>query len=363
MVSRNLHRAADEAIWIEPSSVDEAVRTLADAWARGVATAVADPTRTHESPRDVTLVSIKRLNRIIRVDRENGVVVAESGTSIESIRSAADAVGLWCPALRWLPGQASIGAAVAGGHGRRARRYGTVTDYLLGCRFVCPGAELVRHGGMAIKNATGYNLSAVVAGSRGTMGVLVEVNLRLVPKPASRLIRRVRFSSRDAGIKATRSLSEIALGVDALEVAGRLDGDGVLLVLEVEDAAATVAENRLNRLLARSIDLGGIVEDHTAWPPSLAATDCLTRRTAVSPREFADNCVRIATLAQERGTNGWILAEATGGALELASHADSAANLDQILSAAGVGDQSPSTTGLRAAIKSAFDPNGLLRAF
>src|SRR6185312_14805982 len=108
-------------------------------------------------------------------------LVVESGVPVEVVREAAGSVGLWCPALRWLRGSARIGAVVAGGHGRRSRSYGTVADHILGTRFVCPIGGVVRHGGKAIKNASGYNLSATVAGSRGDFGVILEVTLRLVP--------------------------------------------------------------------------------------------------------------------------------------------------------------------------------------
>ncbi len=215
---------------------------------------------------------------------------------------------------------------------------------------------------MAIKNATGYNLSAVVAGSRGTLGVLLEVILRLVPKPAARSIGMVRFWSRTPGFAAARSLSDAALGVDALEVDSPLDADTMVLVLEVEDAAAGVAEKRLNRLLARSIDLVGIVDDRHPRASFPAESTRLTWRSAVEPRRFADACTRLVARAQERGIGGWLRAEATGGALELATPADDVAIVEEIGEAAGIVDHSRNTSHLRLAVQRAFDPAGRLRA-
>src|SRR5579884_1570806 len=202
---------------IEPSSVDEAVDALTGAWASGTKTTVVDDKSTTAvtSTSALSVVCLRRLNRIQRVERESGALIAEAGTTVESIREAAAEVGLWCPALRWLPNATTIGTAVAGGHGRRSRRYGAVADYVLGLRFATPSCGLVHHGGMAIKNATGYNLSAMVAGSRGSLGVVLEVILRLVPMTSRRGLRSFTVTPGKRVWLAAQETTGLKDGVDA----------------------------------------------------------------------------------------------------------------------------------------------------
>jgi FAD/FMN-containing dehydrogenase len=353
----------DGACWITPATIEDAARALADLWSRGEPTAVIDGRHAHLASPGVTLISTERLDRIRQVDRENGAMVVEAGASIDDVRSAARSVGLWCPALRWLPGRTSIGAAVAGGHGRRGRRYGSVRDYLLGMRFVCPSAGLVRHGGMTIKNATGYNLTAAVAGSRGTLGIVVEIILRLVPLPAARSMRPVRFPTREQAFAATRMLADPSLGVDALELATDLIDDAALLLIEVEDAAPSVAERRLDALLERALALGGAAAGETAWPPlSVEWYSSMAARIAVEPRRLAETGARILAAAHHRGLAGILLAEATGGALELIVPVQVHAVLEEIMRSVAVVDHSSQATRLYAALKAAFDPADLLHS-
>ncbi len=362
MEQERAHPDHDDARWITPATAEEAVHVFVDVWSQGRPTAVGDARRMHSPPPDLTLISTERLNRILHVDRENGAIVLEAGTTIDDVRTTTSRVGLWCPALRWLPGRTSIGAAVTGGHGRRGRRYGSVPDYILGMRFICPEAGLVRHGGMTIKNATGYNLSAAVAGSRGTLGVVVEVILRLVPIPPARLVRRVDFASADEALAATRTLADVTLGVDALELASSLpDGTGQLL-LEIEDAATTVAQRRLATLIERAASLGGWTDVETAWPPCSTEPDRSAARAAVEPRRLAAVGAQIVGAARDRGVKGWLLAEATGGAVELIGASESQASIVEIIRGTRA-SQAPGVAGhLHAALKAAFDPAGLLHA-
>ncbi len=353
----------DDACRISPATIEDTAQVLADLWSRGEPTAVIDGRHAHLAPPGVTLISTERLDRIRQVDRENGAMVVEAGASIDDVRSAASSVGLWCPALRWLPGRTSIGAAVAGGHGRRGRRYGSVRDYLLGLRFVCPSAGLVRHGGMTIKNATGYNLTAAVAGSRGTLGVVVEIILRVVPLPSARLVRHVRFAPREQVFAATRMLADASLAVDALELATDLIDDDALLLIEVEDAARRVAGRRLDALVERALTLGGSTAGETAWPPrSVEWSSSMAARVAVEPRRLAETGARILAAAGDRGLTGMLLAEATGGALELIVPARVHAALEEIMRSAAAFDHPSPATRLHTALKAAFDPAGLLRS-
>jgi len=349
---------------MEPRTVDEAVQLLTAAWTRGARTAVDEsrPLNTAAEEGHVVAVSLRRLDRITRVDRENSAVVVEAGVPVQAIRAATDSIGLWCPALRWLPGSTPIGAAVVGGHGRRSRRYGAVADYLLGTRFVSPAVGLVRHGGMAIKNATGYNLTAAIAGSRGGLGVLLEVTVRLVPKPARRGVRRICFATENVVWGAARGLADPSSEAAAVEVFAELTptrGPAYLLV-EAEDVVATTVERRLGSLVDRATSPGGSLDTSIDWLPLTPDGAATVVRFGVDPSTLAETGTRLVAEARRRDLRGFVLAEASGGAVEIALSSSCASQIDEVLRAAGIPAPDPTTTRLRAILKSAFDPADLV---
>jgi FAD/FMN-containing dehydrogenase len=321
------------------------------------------------------LVSLRRLNRIVRVDRENLALVAEAGVTIGALREEIGGTGLWCPALRWLPADTTIGCAVAGGHGRRSQRYGAVADYLLGLQFLCPATGLTRHGGLAIKNATGYNLSRCVAGSRGRLAVVVEVTLRLVPVPPGRFARRYLCRSLDEAWIFAASLTQASSAANcgwspecrpaAIELWTELATSPVDLLVEGE-SAMTSADHSLKAAgspVADSKRIEVVAADR--WPPGPAPLRVL-RRVVLAPsrvKAAVDALQRALVTTIDRSS---VLAELTGGAVELwAAPTEPSRPWDLGLDAA-IGSQPAaahaSANALARALKTAFDPAGLLLA-
>lgn len=361
--ARATSQGAGEQGRIVPANIDAAVDCLTALWQRGRPTVVATPDTWPPVALEtsVTIISTERLDRVVSVDRDNSTLVVESGAPIDVVREAAGSVGLWCPALRWLRGSARIGVAVAGGHGRRSRTYGTVADYLLGTRFACPVGGIVRHGGKAIKNASGYNLSATVAGSRGELGVILEVTLRLVPAPAFRAIRRFQITSIESAFECARFLSDHRLEAAAVEVEGQLSAGGARMLVEVEDAFLGNVERRLDRLTERAVALGARIDEAAGWPTMPTAGE-RTRRLSIDPKRLADVVQEVVAGCRERAIEGSLLAEATSGAVELsllARSSETVAIISNILPRAS--NQSDQQV-LRALLRSAFDPDGLLRS-
>jgi FAD/FMN-containing dehydrogenase len=348
----------ENLVVIQPATVDEAVESLMNAWQRGTTTAIVDLPDQSGPMRGHIVVSTRRLDRIVRLDRENSALVVEAGVTVQRIREAAGSVGLWCPALRWLPGETTIGAAVAGGHGRRGRYYGAVVDYVLGMRFVCPGVGLVRHGGMAIKNATGYNLTATVAGSHGSLGVILEVVVRLVPRPGHRVVQRLGFPRCALAWTAVDHLSSASLGAAAVEAFADVSGERAWILLECEDSHEGVVNQRLSELNRRATALGGVAEDDVTWPPKSQRT-AFVKRAAIDPARFAQTCAALTDGMRRRGVSAYLLGEATGGALEVVVPATSLAILDELLEVVGIPGRAPSARDLWNLLKSAFDPNNL----
>jgi glycolate oxidase len=146
------------------------------------------------------VLSLERFNEILEIDRENFFAVVQPGVITESLQNAVEAVGLFYP-----PDPASRGSCTIGGNlaecagGPRALKYGVTKDYVYGVEAVLPTGEIVRYGGKLLKNVTGYNMPQLLIGSEGTLGVITEVTLKLLPLPAHRKTLLVPFATtRDA---------------------------------------------------------------------------------------------------------------------------------------------------------------------
>lgn len=306
----------------------------------------------------VATVSLQFLDRIREIDRESGVLIVEAGATVGTIRQAAQSVGLWCPGLRWLPPNTLIGAAIAGGHGWRSRGYGAVPDYLLGLRFVCPSSGLVRHGGKAIKNASGYNLSAAVAGSRGALGVILEATLRLVPRPVARAIQALRLDSTACWSLAVE-LARISPGADAIILLVQGGADSAQLIVEIEDPAAAVVRDRLAALTDVARAYGAEIDPIAACLPAPGPLPVRVARWEIDPSRLAELGPRLAALVRRVQASRWVAVEATGGAIEVASVPESDHLTSAIPEALGLLAHHPNTD-LRQALKRAFDPAKLL---
>ncbi|HEU4472117.1 MAG TPA: FAD-binding oxidoreductase, partial [Flavisolibacter sp.] len=119
------------------------------------------------------LLSVERLNRIIEIDERNLQVITEPGVITEVLQDAVKARGLFYP-----PDPSSRGSCMIGGNiaensgGPKAVKYGVVKDYVLNLEVVLPTGEIVWTGANVLKNATGYNLTQLVVGSEGTLGIV-----------------------------------------------------------------------------------------------------------------------------------------------------------------------------------------------
>ncbi len=131
------------------------------------------------------VLSVERMNKILEIDRENLVAVAQPGTITGNLQRAVEAEGLYYPPDPASVDSCSIGGNVAtGAGGMRAFKYGTTKKFVQGVEVVLPGGFRARFGGKMIKDVAGYDLLGILVGSEGTLGIFTEVMVRLLPKPA-----------------------------------------------------------------------------------------------------------------------------------------------------------------------------------
>ncbi|WP_170428581.1 FAD-binding protein [Ruegeria arenilitoris] len=166
-------------------------------------------------------------------------LVAQAGTSVAEIEAALDAEGQQLAfepmdhrGLLGSSGTPTIGGVVAANiSGPRRIQAGACRDFLLGVRYVDGMGQIVKNGGRVMKNVTGYDLVKLMAGSWGTLGVLTEVSLKVLPKPESSVTLAVQVPEAGAGIQALSEalkspfeVSGAAYDPDAGQALLRLDG-------------------------------------------------------------------------------------------------------------------------------------------
>lgn len=130
------------------------------------------------------VLGLTRLNKIKEIDAENMMAWVEAGVVTADLQAEVESMGLFYP-----PDPSSIKHSTIGGNiacnagGPRCLKYGVTSDYLMGLTVVVADGRIIHTGGKAIKNVTTYNLTQLFAGSEGTLGIITEALLKLIPKP------------------------------------------------------------------------------------------------------------------------------------------------------------------------------------
>jgi D-lactate dehydrogenase len=132
-------------------------------------------------------LSLERMLRIIKVDPENRVIVAEPGVINQTIQDAAKPYGFFWPPDPSSAAYSSIGGNLAtSAGGPHAVKYGTTRDHVLGLKAVTGMGEMIKTGCYTTKGVVGYDLTRLLIGSEGTLAVITEATLRLTPLPQAR---------------------------------------------------------------------------------------------------------------------------------------------------------------------------------
>lgn len=148
------------------------------------------------------VISLTRMNRIVEIDPANFTVTAEPGVIVKALNGALAGYGLTFPCFPISYEHCTIGGNVAtNAGGGKAVKYGVTGRYVLGLRAVSPTGEILELGGKLRKNTTGYNLIPLLTGSEGTLGILTELTLAVIPAPPARLDFLALFDSDDRAIR------------------------------------------------------------------------------------------------------------------------------------------------------------------
>ncbi len=164
------------------------------------------------------VLDMKRFNKIINLDKRNLQVTVEPGIITQELQDYVKEAGLFYP-----PDPASKGSCFIGGNvsensgGPRAVKYGVVKDYVLNLEVVLPNGEVIWTGANVLKNATGYNLTQLLVGSEGTLGVITKIVLRLIPAVKHDLLMLVPFRKAVEACEAVNAIFMAGYTPSAME--------------------------------------------------------------------------------------------------------------------------------------------------
>lgn len=167
-------------------------------------------------------LSMERFKKIIEIDCENYQATVEPGVITQIFQEKCEELGLYYP-----PDPASRGSSFLGGNlaecsgGPRAVKYGVTKDYVLGLEVVLPTGEVINTGAKVLKNVSGYNLTQLMVGSEGTLGIITKINFKLVPLPKFRKVILVAFNSIEDSAKTVSKIFQSGITPAALELMER----------------------------------------------------------------------------------------------------------------------------------------------
>jgi glycolate oxidase FAD binding subunit len=308
-------RTPDAAVF--PGSIDEvrAVVTLAaDAglsvvpWGGGTAAAVGVP-----AARTGIVLGLQRLDRILEHEPGDLTVTVEAGRTVGALQASLRERGQWLSLDPPDAERATIGGVLAANaSGPRRHLYGTARDLLIGLAVVTADGTLVRGGGKVVKNVAGYDLPKLFVGSCGTLGVIVEVTVKLRPLPETERLVAVAFDRLEEAGAAARAVMGSDLVPNALDL---LDADALLgLGVTGMGAALFVGFDGLAEQVAWQVDelarIAGRATTalaETTWTrlaiaaAAAFASPAAVMRLCVLPTQVAPVMAQAASVARARG--------------------------------------------------------------
>ncbi|MBL7782764.1 MAG: FAD-binding protein [Saprospiraceae bacterium] len=164
------------------------------------------------------VISMKRFDQILLIDERNFQVTTQPGVITEVLQNTVKEKGLFYP-----PDPSSRGLSFIGGNistnagGPKAVKYGVVKDHVLNLEVVLPNGEVIWTGSNTLKNSTGYNLTQLIVGSEGTLGIVTKIVLKLQPYPTQSLLMLVPFRSAESACAAVAAIFQAGVTPSGLE--------------------------------------------------------------------------------------------------------------------------------------------------
>ncbi|NNJ10331.1 FAD-binding protein [Chloroflexales bacterium ZM16-3] len=300
-------------------------------------------------------ISTRRLNRTLQYEPDDLTIGVEAGMTLAELRAILAEHGQILPLDVARPEDATIGGLVAAAaDGPRRLGYGTLRDWVLALTVVEADGTVSRLGAQVVKNVTGYDLVKLFVGSRGTLGVIASVSLKVFPRPKVSSTLLVECPGRDDAFALADDIAASKLQPTAVEYIfgphtlpgestppspaaageGGWGGEGIHLAVRAEGHPAAVERHRREladlaerRGLAAPRELSG-AEEERFWAALVALTDSATApdealvRLASIPAELRVALAQATELAKKRGLSLSVSARALSGVAYLRLRGD-----------------------------------------
>ena len=208
---RNITELPDVVVFVESIEQVQAVVRLARKYkipiiCRGAGTNVVGACRAEHGG---IVLNFSKMNKILDISLENMTATVQPGVVLGELQKAVDKIGLFYPPDPSNLAVSTIGGSIAqASGGAKTFKYGTTRDYVIDLKVVMADGEILRTGSNTIKNATGYNLNGLFVGSEGTLGIVVEATLKLIPKPEAKRVMMSYFDTVQSAVDAVNSIIE-----------------------------------------------------------------------------------------------------------------------------------------------------------
>jgi len=224
------------------------------------------------------IMAFHRMNKILEIDPESMCAVVQPGVVNADLQKEVARYGRMYP-----PDPASMFVSTIGGNvalnagGPRGVKYGVTRDYLLGLQVVLPSGEVIKTGGKTLKNVSGYDLTRLMCGSEGTLGIFTEIILRLVPLAPAKATLQATFPTLDSAAKTVSAIIGSGIVPTTLELMDRVVLDAIgeyggaqfhkeaeaLLLIEV-DGEAVLVEGQGERIENFCKERGAVVVERAS---------------------------------------------------------------------------------------------------
>ena len=197
-------------------------------------------------------LSMERFNKIVTIDEDNLQLIVEPGVVTQILQEEVAKKGLY-----YAPDPASRGSCFIGGNiaensgGPRAVKYGVTKDFVLNLEVVLASGEVINTGANTLKNSTGYNLTQLMVGSEGTLGIVTKATLKLLPLPKYNKLILVSFSSALDACSAVSAIFKAGVIPSAMEF---MDRAAVDFTIKYIDDAHLEMNNDVEALLLIEVD-------------------------------------------------------------------------------------------------------------
>ena len=240
------------------------------------------------------VLSLERMNRVLEVDPQTSTATVQAGAINAALQAAAERVGFFYP-----PDPASLAWCTLGGNvacnagGPHCLKYGVTRDYVLGLTVALMDGRVLHLGGKLMKNATGYQLLQLFIGSEGTLGVITEVIVKLLPLPLAYATATALFADVDDASRAVTALLAVGLlpatielmdgvtlaAVEASLHLGLPSVAGAMLIIEQDGSTAASVAHDIAQI-ARVCEKEGALRVEVATEPDERARLWTARRAA-----------------------------------------------------------------------------------